>query len=82
MGNSWRNCPSNINDLVERSGFSHCFSPLVPLVTAALRDFPQEKNQRGKEEVGRGEKRAKKGKEKARRVYRCSIFSFEGPEAG
>lgn len=30
----------------------------------------------------RKRKRAKEGKEKARRVYGCSIFSFEGPEPG
>ncbi len=51
------------------------------MVTAALGDFPQETNQREKESIG-GEKRAKKGKEKARRVYGCSINFFEGQKSG
>lgn len=56
MGNSWGSCPSNIDDLVERSGFSHSFFPLVSMVTATVRDFPQEKSQRGKKD-----KKGKKG---------------------
>lgn len=62
-------------------GFLTVFFPLVSMVTTALRDFPQETNQREKERIGR-EKRAKKGKEKARRVHGCSIFSFEGQKSG
>lgn len=62
MGNSWGNSPLNINDRVERSGFSYCFFPLVSMVTAALRDFPQEMNQREKERTERekGQRRVRK----------------------
>lgn len=82
MGNSWGNCPSNINDRVERSGFSWCVFPLVSMVTAVLRDFPQETNQREKERIER-EKRAKKGKEKGEKgVWVFNIFLLRGPEPG
>lgn len=62
MGNSWGNCPSNIKHQVKQCGVSYCFSPLVSMVTAALRDFPQETNQRKKEGIERekGQRRVKK----------------------
>lgn len=68
MGNSWGNCPSNINDQVERCGFF--FSPPVSMVTAALRDFPQEMNQREKKRIGRekGQRRVRKRREGGRGV--------------
>ncbi len=51
------------------------------MVTAALKDFPQETNQREKERVEReeGQRRVRK------RLGGCmgvQYFSFEGPESG
>lgn len=40
MGNPSGKCPSNINNQVNQCGFSYRFSPLVFMVTAALRDLP------------------------------------------
>lgn len=89
MGNSWGNCPSNINHQVEQSVihssffFLHRFFPPVSMVTGTLKDTLQEINQKEEQRIKAGEKkRAKKGKEKASTVHGCSIFSFEGPESG
>lgn len=62
MGNSSGNCPSNIKDQAERcGGFFAVFFPLDSVVTAALRDVPQEVNQREEREDGKREKRANEG---------------------
>lgn len=90
MGNSWGNCPSNINHQVEQSVFlslfflSTGFFPLlVSMVTATLKDTLQEISPKEKQRMkAGGGGRAKNGKKKARRVYGCSIFSFEGPASG
>lgn len=62
MGNSWGNCPLKINDQVERSGFSYCFFFPVSMVTAALRDFPQETKPKRKERIEKekGQRRLRK----------------------
>lgn len=81
MGNSWGNCPSNINDQAERCGFSFCFFPPGICGHCRSKRLSTRNKPKGKGE-DRKRKRAKKGKEKATMVCRCSIFSLEGPEPG
>lgn len=57
-------------------GFLAVFLPLDSVVTAALRDFPQEMNQREEREDGKKEKRADEGWVKG--VWVFNIFFWKG----